>query len=306
MFGVCLVNDWSAGRAGLGVSAARAVSRQKLRHDSLAVGRHARRARAVPRAGIQACGGRPRSAPVSGVYVKRDVRGLRHPARSVDSIGTHACGWNVGVSSESCALHGDVLDARAAGHAPCEQRVQSRAGRFARQRYGLRRLEGFPRMFAGVDVARDRAHHPCRRANSVAISRTATRSSFAGFCERDGFARIGFGECRERCSPKRLIRHHFIGTRQCKRSKHPTRQRLRATTTGDRAQRPRVRRGPDPHRPEGPQPSCRLDRGADGAYAAKRRGHSGGCGSGLDRVLQMTIYISDIELWAGSTWRTRA
>ena len=71
-----------------------------------------------------------------------------------DACATTAC--RRGASSRG-SLRRRVLDARADGRAPHEQRLQPPAGRPARQRHRLRSDEGVARLPAGAHVARHRA-----------------------------------------------------------------------------------------------------------------------------------------------------
>ena len=124
---------------GVGVPAARAVPREELRDDDVAVGRDAGGAGAVPRAGI-------RREPTATPRRFRTCDDAERPARgrrstialevllSTPTDARRGRARRVRVSRGSFA--DDVLDARAARRAPHEQRLQPAAGRPARERHG--------------------------------------------------------------------------------------------------------------------------------------------------------------------------
>ena len=101
----------------------------------------------------------------------------------------------VALSRGSFARH--VLDARRSwSRTTRQQRLQPPAGRSARERHGVRADEGVARL-------------PARAAPGAAPSRSQLPTGetrrfledgdeviMRGWCEREGFARIGFGECR--------------------------------------------------------------------------------------------------------------
>ena len=113
--------------AGLGVPAARAVSRQELRHHDFAVDRHARSAGALPRA-LDAPGRRPAAAGVSGFAAAAPRRRDRHPARSAccetAAMRARRAGRPAAVAQQFPAR---LLEHRADGRAPHRQRLQPAA-----------------------------------------------------------------------------------------------------------------------------------------------------------------------------------
>ena len=119
---------------GVGVPAARPVPRQELRHDDLAVGRDAGRARAVPGAAGRAAGGRSGAAAVSR-RATRTAGAARSTSRSRCSSSS-ARMRDGGLPPHRLSTQqspGPVLDARPDGHASRQQRLQPAAGRPARR-----------------------------------------------------------------------------------------------------------------------------------------------------------------------------
>ena len=189
VFGLCLVNDWSARDIQaweyqplgpfLAKNFATTVSPWVVTLDALAPFRAPAFARAPPAI--------PQPLPYLSSD-ENDARAAASRSRSRCCSRTRRCA-SAGidaVSRESRQLHRHVLDARAARRAPREQRLQPPAGRSARERHGVGADDGIARVPARAHVARHRAARSCRRARRARFSRTATRLSMRGYCERAG------------------------------------------------------------------------------------------------------------------------
>ena len=89
------------------------------------------------------------------------------------------------------------------------------------------------RLAAGAEPGRQAADHAVQRRAAQLPAKTATRSSLRGHCRRDGFRRIGFGECSGTVLPARHRR----------RSRHdPQARPRRAARTADGAAAVALRR----------------------------------------------------------------
>ena len=186
-----------ARRPDVGVPAARPVPRQELRHDRVAVGGDARGARAVPRARLRAPGGRPRPAAVPRLAgeprlrrLRRDARGapvtrgaMREagcPAVRLSRSNLSAMYWTFAQmvahhTSNGCNLRaGDLLA----------------SGTVSGPDGGLARLPA--RTARGAAPTRSR----CRRARRGRFLEDGDEVVMRGWCAREGYRRIGFGECR--------------------------------------------------------------------------------------------------------------
>ena len=181
---------------GLGVPAARPVPGQELRHHDLALGRHARGARAVPHGAATAAGGRSGAAALSA--------GRGGPARG--RARSHA--------------RGPAADARAATSRACARtgsRLAARGTCTGRWRRWSRTTPATAAIFGpAICSAPARSRHRMRRA-AAACSKSRRAGSgrsrlqsgeerrfledgdeviLRARANREGFVPIGFGECR--------------------------------------------------------------------------------------------------------------
>ena len=176
VFGVCLVNDWSARDIQaweyqplgpfLGKSFATSISPWVVPMEALA----------PYRAPLYA---RPAGDPAPLEYLdsaENRARGAIDITLEVEiTTRTDARGRGGAVSLESREFQRALLVDCADGDAPYEQRLQSSSGRSAGQRYGFGTGARFARMSAG-NGSRSR----CRLARFASFLRTATRSLCAG------------------------------------------------------------------------------------------------------------------------------
>ena len=191
---------------GVGIPAARSVSRQELRHDDLTMGRDARGARAVPRAGVRAGRGRSSSVAVSrdansvrargaidlrlevDAVVRADARGGSRPARRqpLEHCDTSTGRWRSSsrttpATGATCGLAISLALAR------CLGRRANRAGVCSSSRW---------RGTEPIDAASGETRRFLEDGDEV---------MFRGWCEREGAARIGLGECRGVVTPARAV-----------------------------------------------------------------------------------------------------
>jgi fumarylacetoacetase len=163
LFGLCLVNDWSARDVQaweyqplgpfLAKSFATTVSPWVVTAEALAPFRApASRARRRPRA---AAAPAVRARPGAGRRAHDDRGRARHRG---DAGGRRARG-----AAQPRRVHGHVLDARPAAGAPREQRVQPAPRRPPRQRHRVGRRAGRARLPARAHVARRGAADPAGR-----------------------------------------------------------------------------------------------------------------------------------------------
>ena len=177
LFGACLLNDWSARDIqAWEYQPLGPVPGEELRDDDLAVGRDARRARAVPRAGAHPARRRSRAAAVSRRRAPARARRLRHPARGEPVERADAGARRSRRSSLSRnSLRHLYWTPGAAADAPHEQRLQPAPRRPARQRHRVGPDARVARVPAGARLARRRSRSRCPRARRARSSRTATR-----------------------------------------------------------------------------------------------------------------------------------
>ena len=188
---------------GLGVPAARPVPVEELRQHAVAVDGDARRAGAVPRA-LHRPDGDPQPLPY-----------LDSPAnREHGAIDIELEVWLQTEAMRAAGHAGDrlsrsnyarrLLDGCAAGRAPHRQRLQPARRRPVRLRHALRPAARARRLAA-------RTHR--RRQAPIALSNGESRAFLEdgdtvilrGSCRREGFRRIGFGECRGTVLPARPV-----------------------------------------------------------------------------------------------------
>ena len=199
LFGLCLVNDWSARDIQtLGVPAARPVPGQEFRDHDLALGRDLRGARAVSGARVRAAGRRSGAAALSRLATRNaSAAGSMSRSRCICSASRMretACAPR---AAEPRAALADLYWTPAQMLDPShQQRLQPLAratcSRAARSR------------------ARRRMSRGClleltwRGTEPITLPTGETRKFLEdgdevimrGYCEREGAARIGFGECR--------------------------------------------------------------------------------------------------------------
>lgn len=125
-------------RSGVGIVAAGALSGQELRDHHFTVGGNARRAGAVPLSVVSSSRRGSAAASVSGVSGERAIRRSGPDARGARALLTDARVRHGAPAPQSQPVPGHVLDDWADGDTSREQRVQSHAGRSARQRDRLR------------------------------------------------------------------------------------------------------------------------------------------------------------------------
>ena len=180
---------------GLGVPAARAVPREELRDDGLAVDRDARGARAVSRR-VDAGGRRPAAAPLSRFAGRARARRDRRRARGVARDGADArrrrsAGAPVAheLPSTPTGRSGRWSPTTRSTAATCSRAISSAPARNPARR---RRRRGRCSSFRPAGRSRSKLPNGETRAfledGDAVILRAAA--------ERPGFRRIGFGECR--------------------------------------------------------------------------------------------------------------
>ena len=180
VFGVCLVNDWSARDIQaweyqpLGPFLGKSFATTHL-----ALGGADGGAGSVSRAALCASGRRPGSAAVSRFGGESGARRDRYHARGGDHQRADARERDAAVPLEPREFQRALLVDCADGGAPYQQRLQSSSGRSAGQRHGFGPDAGFARLSAGNDAPR-RGPSLCRLARSASFSKTATRSLCAG------------------------------------------------------------------------------------------------------------------------------
>ena len=245
---------------GVGVSTARAVPREELRDDRLAVGRHARRARAVSRRRVRSAGGRPRAAAVSAL---RGERG---------SAAAFAISLEVLLSTAQM---------RASGIAP----FRVSAGTFTDMYWTVAQLVTHHAsngcdLRPGDLLASGTVSGPTKESRGCLLERTwrgseplqlptgETRAflqdgdevTLRGYCERPGYRRIGFGECTGRVASRaramrRVMALRWRAVMSCIAA--AMRSRVRVISMFRRRRSRRERRSPF-HRPSRRRSSFRL------------------------------------------------
>ena len=198
VFGLTLFNDWSARDIqAWEYQPLGPVPVEELRQHDLAVDRDAGGAGAVPPRRSCARPDDPQPLPYLDCAGQPRARRLRHRARGLaadrarcarpGSAGERisrsnfadAAYWTVAQLVTHHTVNGCSLRSRRPvrlGHAV---RADARAGRLA----------------AGADRGRQASRSLWPTASSARSCSTATRSSLRGHCQRDGFRRIGFGDC---------------------------------------------------------------------------------------------------------------
>ena len=185
---------------GVGVSAARAVPREELRDDRFAVGRDARCARAVPRAGVRRAPEDPAPLPYLFSDANEPRGGFESRSRCSFLSERMRDARHGAIPGERRRVHRHVLDHRAAHRAPREQRLQSAAGDLL----ASGTVSGPTKESRGSCIERT-----WRGTEPLALPTGETRAFLEdgdevimrGYCEREGHPRIGFGECRGRVAP---------------------------------------------------------------------------------------------------------
>ena len=215
MLGLCIVNDWSARDSEVGIPAAGPVPGQELRDDGLAIHRHDGGAGAVPVAVVRAGRRRPAAAALSlfgSEQVGGRVRYHRRGPHRLQADARQGAGARPSVARQP---QGDVLDVRADGDAPHVQRVQPAAGRPARFGTISGRARGsrgsmLELSWDGDPFAMPPVKAPGTQRTPIELP-TGEKRIFLedhdevvikAYCERDGFRRIGFGECRGVIEPR--------------------------------------------------------------------------------------------------------
>ena len=192
LFGLCLLNDWSARDIQaweyqplgpfLAKNFATSVSPWVVTAEALEPFRCARRPARRGRSAAAAASERPRS----------DLR--RTTSRSKSGCVRRACRSRVRISRGSFAI--DVLDVAQMIAHHTSQRLPISARRPDRQRHGLRPGEIAARLPPGAHLARHRAAATAD-GRDAPLSRGRRRShSAAAGARRPAVPRIGFGECR--------------------------------------------------------------------------------------------------------------
>ena len=205
VFGLCLLNDWSARDIQtweyqplgpfLAKSFATSISPWVVTLEALAPFRVPARARPTGDPEPLAYLSDRADGEAGGFDITLEV----HLATSAMRDAGHGSR-----AAEPRDLRRHVLDRRAARGPPLEQRLQPPAGRSPRQRHGVG---------SGQRDARMLLERAWRGTEPVELPSGEMRSFLQdgddvilrGYCERRGARRIGFGECRGRVLPARAL-----------------------------------------------------------------------------------------------------
>ena len=197
IFGFCLLNDWSARDVQaweyqplgpfLGKNFATTVSPWVVTQEALAPFRAAAFAR-------------PQGDPAPLPYLDRRRRPgawrSRHHARGLSCNRSHAARRHGAAAADAHFVRDDVLDRGADGRASHLQRLQScsrRSHRLAAPCPGRRRIAGAA---CSSLPARGREPIALPTGEQRGFIEDGDEIIFKGFCSKQDYPRIGFGECR--------------------------------------------------------------------------------------------------------------
>ena len=189
----------------VGVSAARAVSREELRDDRSRRG--SSRSTRSSRFASRRARGRRAIRSRSPYLARRCDDGAVDITLEVLHLDRGDARCERGAASrEPRIVRRHVLDDRAARHAPRQQRLQPAPWRSARERHRVRRDEGVARLPARAHVARHRAARAADRRESHVPSTTATKSSCAATASGQAFDASGSASVAAACC-RRSVRN---------------------------------------------------------------------------------------------------